>query len=87
MNSLLDEAQDRIEHLLDAGEETKRLYRSHTFFVACCKPGHDFFDVYESARKVWRAFWGTTRHDVQKGFVQMIVGNENEAPDVDTSRE
>lgn len=78
-------------------EETKRTYKSHTFFVAYFSPEHPNFLIFEDSRKYWRKWLGSTRaytdstgklrKGIRKGFVQLVIGDKQGAPNIDTSRE
>lgn len=96
LNAMSVDVQDKVEQLLNAGEATQQNYSSHTFLVPAYPQGHPDWASFDSLRRYWRQWWGTTRdHDPttgqpwiahQKGFLEMIIGNRDAAPQISPAR-
>jgi hypothetical protein len=80
--------------LLDGREETKAVYRTHSFLVLHFPAGHPMAEKYEARRQYWRDLWSQPQDYTgpvkkpaletrgRRGFVQMTVGNAKLSPAV-----
>lgn len=96
LNGLDTEGQRFVVQSLNGGEATKARYRTHTFLVVSCPPGHPYRPVFDQARAYWRTWFGKTRDipdppgpgltGLVKGFLQMTLGEAGQAPVIPSER-
>ena len=94
LNRLVVSLGQAFVQLLGGQESTKATYRTHTFLVPSCPPGHPYHRVFEASRRYWRNWLGKTREipdppgpDLPghpKGFLRMALGTN--PPAIETGR-
>ena len=77
-------------------DEQGDTYHLHNIVVVSCPPSDPYWATYESQRRYWRKWFGTTRPirdgsgairpGLRKGIVEMVLGDVSSAPDVSHER-
>ena len=96
INNIPPSDQHNAQQLLDGRETTKTNYHCHTFLEVVFPAGHVFALTFEKRRKYWRDWWSKPQdystpgtkspapNRGTKGFVEMIIGNNVNAPKIRT---
>ncbi len=83
LNLLSPAGKEFLEELGDS-MRSKRAYQTHHFIVPVYEKEDARYGTYEMMRAYWRKWWGQTRRGGRKGFVSMVIGSQDQIPQVRT---
>ena len=100
LNALPLSKRLQLEKFLNAQEDTKRSFQSHTFMIGSCQTDHPYFGEFEKFRRSFRDWF--SRHSPpsirtmtnsnlpyvgpRKGFLEITIGAPLSAPRIDDRR-